>query len=332
MNKVDFIHQYRSNARHVELAQEGDEDLGALKLLPGTWKNEDGFEGRGWNMIALPFASEGPLDYRVLVNQYNEELKFTLVDKGVPNRGIERGSPSVNTDQLIVTLDYEQMIKQIAADDRPESDLEGGPDLAIHHEPGLFLNMTNLTTGDIEVARLATVPHGNVALALGNVRVIDGPPTIPAVNGLPVGAPQDLDHPYLSPYKFFADNPFKGVIEDAGFPGFDPVAPNGLLNFLPPNVARTTILDFDTTREKAGIHNIPFIERQADATAMRSTFWIMEIADSDELILAYSQIVMLDFFGRRDGFPGLIRWPHVSINMMKKVAAPDRTKAEMPAV
>ena len=28
---------------------------------------------------------------------------------------------------------------------------------------------------------------------------------------------------------------------------------------------------------------------------------------------------MLDFFGRRDGQPGRIGWPHVSINTLQKV-------------
>lgn len=334
-----FHQQYRSNARHIELAQTGDDDLGPLKLLPGTWKNSDGFEGRGWNMIALPFAQEGnPLDYRVLVNQFNEELKFSLVDKGVPNRGIAKmGNSTLNTDQLIVTLDYEQMIKQTKAADFPQSGLAGDPKLAIHHEPGLWLNMTNLTTEGIDIARLATVPHGDAALAMGMSEVMDCPPVIPEISGLPIGAPSDLDHPYLAPYKHFNDAPFKGDVEAAGFPGFNPVLPNGLLNFLPDDVTRTTVLHVSSEVQQAGIRNIPFIVKQANATMMESTFWIMELASTDDngdprLVMAYSQTVMLDFFERRDGQPGLIRWPHVSINVMEKVAEPDFGKARMPVM
>ncbi len=337
MVSANFEERYRANARCVEVATTGDEDLGPLKLLPGTWKNTDALRGRGWNMIALPFASgEGPLDYRLLMNQYNEELKFTLVDKGVPNRGVDRDqNPSTNTDQLVVTLDYEQMIKQIAAGDKPESNLEGGPDLAIHHEPGLFLNMTNFKTNDIDIARLATVPHGDAALAIGQSQIIDGPPVIPAADGLPLNGPtSDINHPYLSPYKHFADNPFKGEITDPNFPGFNPVNPNGLLQFLPQNVSRTTVLHLDTTLELAGIRNIPFINRQANAAEMQSTFWIMEMQDDGnggpELMMAYSQFILLDFFESPQG--GLIRWPHVSINVMEKVSEPDSTKAQMPSV
>ena len=40
--------------RRIEVARPLDPDLGPLaKLLPGRWVGQ----GRGWNMIALPFAS-----------------------------------------------------------------------------------------------------------------------------------------------------------------------------------------------------------------------------------------------------------------------------------
>ena len=57
---------------------------------------------------------------------------------------------------------------------------------------------------------------------------------------------------------------------------------------------------------------------------MKSTFWIQELAEKDKhgkpkLRLQYSQVVMLDFFPRRDGMPGRIAWPHISINTMEKV-------------
>src|SRR6056297_2158047 len=127
MATEDRIQKYRSTGRQVEIARTGDEDLGPLALLPGVWKNTGNFEGRGWNMIALPFAADNaPFNYRLLLNQYNEELKFSLVDKAVPNRGIA-GPGGPNTDQFVVTLDFEQMINQIAAVDEPDSGLAGEP-------------------------------------------------------------------------------------------------------------------------------------------------------------------------------------------------------------
>ena len=299
------------------------DDLGPLSLLPGTWKGQ----GTGWNMIALPFAPGG-FNYRVLMNQYDEELKFTLVDKGVPNRGIRRNGAVTEADQFLVTLDYQQGITQIAADDSPNSGKAGPPQLPIHHEPGLWLHMTNENTNGIDIARLGTVPHGDSFLALGSSDEHAGTPSIPSVNGLPIGVLQDVEaNPYLAPYKHYVDNPFFGTVPTSlpGFPGFHPLDLNAILNFANNgvNVVKTTVLHVDSTLEKAGVVNIPFIENQADAEVVKSTFWIQELAEKDgkgkpKLRLQYSQVVMLDFFERRDG-QGLIRWPHVSINTMEKV-------------
>lgn len=310
---------FRKKNRCIEPAREGDEELGPLKLLPGEWKS---LPGRGWNMIALPFSTEpaSSLNYRLLVNQYNETLKFMLVDKAVANRGIKRDGPTVESDQFVVTLDYEQTIEQIAADDFPVSGKAGGPGLAIHHEPGLWLHMANEITNSIDIARLATIPHGDSVLALGQSSESNGAPTIFDLNGLPVGVNQDLNNPYLAPYKHFHENLFQGL--------FDPVSPNELLKaaLTGLDIERTTTLTVDTAIESGGISNIPFIVRQANAAAMKSTFWIEELVEQDstgkaKLRLQYSQIVLLDFVPRPDGIPGLIRWPHVSINTLEKVSA-----------
>ena len=116
--------------RSIRPATTGDPQLGPLKMLPGTWANirkedrrtePDGsknpffsedpaaggspLNGRGWNIIALPFIrdSGGP-PYRVLMNQYNEVLQFDLVDDKVPNRGV-KFSTFENTDQEVAALD-----------------------------------------------------------------------------------------------------------------------------------------------------------------------------------------------------------------------------------
>ncbi|MGB6161750.1 MAG: heme-binding protein [Pseudonocardiaceae bacterium] len=306
--------------RVIRVAESGADDLGPLKDLPGKWESK----GHGWNMIALPFARTRPdaLDYRLLLNQYDETLNFTLVDKGVPNRGVDN-THNQQTDQFVVTLDYEQVIHQVAVTDRPPSDVAGAPGLAIHHEPGLFLNMVNLTTGGIAVARLASIPHGSSALALGTNSEVDGVAQIPPVNGLPIGVNQDLANPYLEPYQHFHANPFVGTVTAPDFPGFDPVAPHLLLTLANQgvNVQASTVLEMDTTTESGGINNIPFIKKQADAAAMKSTFWIQKLGgDSPTFRLQYLQIVNLEFFPRGDGLPGRIIWPHVSINTLDKVS------------
>lgn len=321
-----------------------DKELGPLSLLPGKWVSKGG----GWNMIALPFDN-GPFDYRLLMNQYDETLEFSTVDNNVPNRGLPGViDNSGEDDQFVVTLDYQQSISQQIAEDFPESGLAGDPGLAIHHEPGLWLYMKNLHTTDkdfsategvidaeLTVARLASIPHGNSVLAIGTSSVEKGMPEISASSGLPIGRFEDLStpgydfeqDPYLKPYKHFIDNPFMGNVNAPGFPGFNPGDMNEILRFANKGVDihRTTVLTVDTTRQNAGIHNIPFVVKQADAVSMKSTFWIQELKEKDKcgnrkLRMQYSQIVILDFFRpREDGHPGRARWPHISINTLEKV-------------
>ena len=45
--------------------------------------------------------------------------------------------------------------------------------------------------------------------------------------------------------------------------------------------------------------------------------------------MQYVQVVMLDFFPRRDGLPGRISWPHVSINTLTKVSDEVATNEEL---
>jgi hypothetical protein len=342
--------------REVREANLVEEGLGSLANLPGVWNNlrptgPSPLEGRGWNLIALPFASQDAIapfgagnvpPYRLLMNRYNEQLVFLTVDENVPNRGITQDR-SAQADQRVATLDYEQTIRQIAADDMPQSGVAGPPDIAIHHEPGLFLCMKDQLVDGFDIARVGTIPHGNALNAIGRSAVVTGPPTIGDLSGFPEGVTTDIveavdtadaasPNPrtrYLFAYKHFLDNPFLGL--------FDPGNANALLQGgLPPNVLTTTILDFSTENDLAGIVNIPFVERQADASQMRSVFWVMELdepapfeglEDTNRMVLAYSQFIYLDFFPRFDGKPGLIRWPHISINMMEKVAPPPSNTA-----
>jgi len=103
------------------------------------------------------------------------------------------------------------------------------------------------------------------------------------------------------------------------------------------DIVRTTELTFDSTLPTGGISNIPFITRQANASEMRSTFWIEEVREEDgsrSLRLQYLQIVQLDFFDRADAGPGRIKWPHVSINTLAKLPpeeTPDRAYKVMPS-
>ena len=330
---------YEVRQRAFDPAAEDVRDLGPLQHLPGLWKNvtKEGSltDGRGWNLIALPFAQDDHPPYRLLMNQYNEELRFSFIDDMVPNRGIE--FPPLTKDQFVVTLDYQQAIRQFAAEDDAGTPLAGEKDLPIHHEPGLFLHMLNQRTDEIDCARLATIPHGNSAIAIGKSKSYAGPPqNIEDASGFPEGVvPPDVDindavdaatevTDYLNPYRKFTVAPFRGIFS-AKTP-FDTL--RGALSLL--DVKRTTELRMTTDLKEAGIVNIPFIERQADANLMRSVFYVMELNGelgpdgNPRMALAYTQFIFLDFFPRRDGEAGLIRWPHISINLMEKVAEPTK--------
>ena len=338
--------------RSFETAKERSEDIELLKLLPGKWVSK----GNGFNMIALPFQ-DATFKFRILMNQYNEELQFTTVSKNVENRGLmgildNSDNPFPGDDQFIVALDYQQSIWQTRAEDTPDSG--GLADVcgkAIHHEPGLWLYMKDLRTIDndikvengeikieksvLDVARLATIPHGNSVLALGTAELKEGMPDIPSVSGLPIGRFEDLStpeydfltDPYLAPYKHYIENPFMGDLSGVPeFPGFNPRDMNEILRFMNQGVEieRTTVLTVDTMREDAGILNIPFIKKQAEPVSMKSTFWIQELKEKDEnghpkLRLQYSQVIILDFFRpREDGHSGPAKWPHISINTLEK--------------
>lgn len=339
-------------------------DLGPLQQLLGVWTAQ----GTGWNMIALPFdqAPSGPIaghKFRILMNQYDEDLRFTFVDDKVPNRGLVRpDTPGEASDQLVVTVDYQQKVRQIDAEDLPTSvplappDGLGGPDnLPIHHEPGLWLYERNRRTKDdrikgddvtleeLTVARLASIPHGNSVLAIGTSSVQDGMPDIPMLSGLPSGRFEDIKtndydfktDPYLAPYLHYIDHPYMGKVADASFPGFSPADMNEILRFANKDlgIARTTTLTVDSTRKSGGISNVPFSLREAEPVSMRSTFWIQELEDTDEfgnpkLRLQYSQVVMLNFFRpREDEFPERAAWPHISIATLNKEPAEYRLES-----
>ncbi|MFV0475225.1 MAG: heme-binding protein [Pikeienuella sp.] len=345
---------FKTECRHIGRAEPGDPKLGPLADLPGTWTNHAhgagiDFHGFGWNLIALPFEP-APDKYRVLMNQYNEALVFKTADKGVPNRGLDGSGSPTEGDQTLAALDYEQTVAQIADADQPHNIGDDSKPKArgIHHEPGLFLYVMDERTAGLDIARLGVVPHGNSVLAMGRASEIEGAPVFPDFSAEPIGPPSGVsfDTPpacgapdYLAPYRHFIDNPFMGANTEPGFPGFDPRDVVNLLRINPvvPKIQRSTVLDFDTTHGDGGIVNTPFIEAQADAAHMRSIFWIHELDECEPdgqpmRVMQYLQIVMLEFFPRRDGEPGLARWPHVSINTMKWVSAEPQAAEDMPNV
>ena len=295
----------------------------AFEVLEGTWTNDEGLELQGWNSIVVPYkpTSEAAPDdpyVRLLVNNYNERLGIEAMEEPVVNRGVY--SRGLHRDQTIRALTYEQAVEQAAADDWPQSGLAGGSGIPIHQEPGFLLHMTtNSHTAD--VARVATIPRGNSFVALGTVTETAGVPDIPVEVFMPVDIPPDLEQTYLAPHRHFREMPF--------LEKFDPSRPAELLNTantsanLPDGyvIDRTYTIEL-TTDGAGGVVNIPFLEKQATVTTMRSTIWIQELrsAQSNPTVrhrLQYLQVVFLDF-ERPLGSGTVVRWPHISINTMMK--------------
>ncbi len=334
-DKTSAANMRRVTSVTPDMSSETVMQLGPLAPLVGRWEGH----GTGWNMIALPFKdTPNPnIPYRILMNQYDEVLEFSTVGDKIPNRGITE-------DQEVATVDYQQVVKQIAAEDFPDSGgLAGPPGSDIHHEPGLWIHVKDgePKINGINIARLASIPHGNAVMSTGISEQVDGMPVIAPVNALPFGRFEDISQTppdqydfrdpadeYLSPYKHYIDTPFMGTAAGfPGFPGFSPRDMTQILNFANQGVdiVKTTILNVDSTREHGGINNMPFTQREAEPVSMRSTFWIQQLKEKDKygnpkLRMQYSQIVMLDFFAnRQDEMPGRAQWPHVSINTLEKV-------------
>ena len=291
-------------ARLIESPIYDELDFGPLTLLPGRWRSAN---GRGWSMIAVP-VSGGSFNYRLQLNQYNEDLTFSIMDR---SPSACPGNPTDAPNQPVVALAYEQSVTQIAAADRAVSGETSGPNLSVLQEPGLFLFMTNQETHCIDIARLAIAPNGEPALALGHSSVSTTSPLISVTSGLPIGGPTDLGSRFLEPYRHFHSKPFQGQ--------FDPFSPNALLRsaIAGQDILRTTILKFDTQLESVADANLPFITKTTKARAMESTFWIHELnAENPDgtprVLMQYTQTVLLEFFDRAEGETGMIKWPCIS--------------------
>jgi hypothetical protein len=289
--------------RKISIAEKDNTNLGPLRWLPGRWENTEELKGFGFNMISLPFG-KSPNGYRLLMNQYNETLNFSIVDEGVPNRGVDPVTGQ-QADQTVVALSYTQVITQIASDDSfleaitnnsPVLSRSGTSDKfdgqAIHHEPGLWLYMTNQNISDdsgneLNVARMGSIPHGNSFSATGSAKESDWNALsareqralIPNINGVVVGGGSDPDEraldpifdpktnqiliDYFAPYRHFHQNPFKGKLPIIGYDGLDPVHSTKLLRHALENVLKgigdikqVKRLSVDSTIDHSGINRV----------------------------------------------------------------------------
>jgi len=289
---------------------------GPLGDLAGEWVS---VPGGGWNIVAVPHW-EGAWNYRLVVSQVRERLTIDLPGAPVTNRGIRFDGGPGGDDQIVISSTYAQEVEPVATAESPGGARAVRHGSRLHSETGRLMWMPG-AAAEAAMIRLGNIPNGASFLAPGRVRSHAGPPEILPVPVLPEGIGtepvSDEDGTMLAPYRRFATTPFLGR--------FDPLAPVEALRTAAAwqPVAQTTRLTFDTEFDGGGILSSPFLKRQANPVSVRCDYWLEELEPDGSgrppaLQLQYAQVVMLEFFPRTDGQPGLIRWPHVSVNTLRR--------------
>jgi hypothetical protein len=151
--------------------------LGPLASFTGT------FRGSGFNLIFRPDSAKTPTplpkpitgsDNVLELNLTQETLSFSAGLGKVPNRGSGQ-----QADAFLNGVPYLQTISDVTVPSQP---------VGIHFEPGIWLAVpptTNPAEG-ATVARMASIPHGTTVEAQGKSFVVNGKPTIAAVDITPL--------------------------------------------------------------------------------------------------------------------------------------------------
>jgi hypothetical protein len=268
--------------------------LGHLAELPGTWV------GRGFNLISLPDQMDRHANtpFRLKFNATRETLSFSLIGAPIPNRG------SLQDDIEFLGLRYLQEVSDASSHE------------ALHVEVGLWLNVPS-PAGPASVVRQATIPHGASLLAQGRSSVEDGGPRIDPVSSTPFRTMpsgkqllsetgNDNDKGYL--LQFTATVPPSGVPPEAV------QNPNVVLTeaIKEQKIVSTVKLAISSAPD-GGIVNIPFLQKNANATSFEAIFWIETVEHPlgyHSLQLQYTQTVILNFQE--------IDWPHISVATLVK--------------
>jgi hypothetical protein len=260
------------------------DDLGPLADLVGKWLGSDGVE-----LIAVPDMSGDKESFRLILRPYIEVFTVSPIGAPVPNRGGPAG------DMFINGVMYDIRITDAVTKE------------PLHLENGMWLYMGE--GQEPAVARLASIPHGDAFVAVGDATTVEGPPTIVDRSALPVSGPE-TPFGYTDPYLSLGS-------------GFDPSNFNSTLQatIKDQNIVQTTTLSV-ATENGGGISNIPFVDRNATATAFFCDFWIetVQAANGQRFQqLQYSQQTNIQFMPTFGGAPGsLIMWPHTNVATLVK--------------
>jgi hypothetical protein len=268
-------------------------DLGPFTDVVGTWEGET-----GWNLVAVPLMPPDPEKpsppdddrFTLLIQQYRERITFTpMVD--TPNRS------GTGATAFVKGVEYTLQIFELS-----------DPSNTLHEENGMWLFL-----GDDDpptIARQATVPHGDSVLAPGWYTSEDGRPQYPKIAVQPAIHGSMSRFGYLDPYHR-NDSTEEQLVKD----------PCKLLaDQLPDDVQRTISFNVDTAAyPQGGILNIPFIQKNADASRFRAHMWLVYAASG--ITLQYVSDTSLDFAHQPDKSGRLIRWPHIDLNTLTRASS-----------
>jgi hypothetical protein len=277
-------------------------NLGLLASFVGNWT------GPGFNLTARPFFQATP-PFFLELNATHEKLAFTAIAGDIPNRG------SVQADLMLHGVRYLQEVTDVIAN------------AGIHIEPGLWIHVPASTDPAVSenYVRQSTIPHGDSLLAQSSFfTTVAGGPLIKPVDSTPF---TDAVIPGLndSPTKPVTDPAYLAQYVDSKLPDFGLLStlnaaatikdPTELLRaaIKNQNIIETIVIGISTASPGALV-NIPFVQKNANATQLDAIFWVETVKLNNGevfLQLQYVQRVILSFIG--------INWPHISVATLRLI-------------
>jgi hypothetical protein len=258
--------------------------------------------------------------FKLVLNNTFETLTITAIPGGIINRGNAQG------DIEYLSLHYLQQVLDVNVP-------EGTKGRGIHLETGLLLNLPAGSDPAVApaVARLGSIPHGDSLLAQGTYSAS-------------TGTGPDFNFNRADPTPFTVEDGKRSNTTSADYLSLlqNAVAPTGIpqaaiLNptlVLEEALQGLTVLDMTSVfldanpiegvsnpnviENSGGIHNIPFVTKNANAVTFSAIFWLMTVRKPDNTttkLLQYTQTVVLDFpvFAGQSGPVIDIKWPHISV-------------------
>jgi hypothetical protein len=294
MRTLSIWQELGEELKHLALRR-----LGPLAHLVGVW------EGTGYFSVFRPNgANKTPFFFQQ--NTTKETLTFIPLIMSVPDRGalLNTGQGDIHVRGLI----YEQLIVD-------EHDIAN----VFHFESGqwLLIPETIVPQKGKTVARQATILHGVSFTATGDAPPVtpnEGKPDIIKFDVTPTG-PQANDPGYL--------DQFHNAPLLAGLPAGSIQDPSLILRRRTEtqNVIDSVTYDLsaqlepDQSKEiSCGISNIPFLDKNSQATSLRSVFYVEHIEEGGG-----SSFMQLQYIQRIPLFFDNISWPHAAVATLRRV-------------